>query len=61
MASGRFCFVPSRATQSNVISVSDAPVASTNLERDTGNTEDSLGDRIQLKGVNILLVPISGN
>ena len=30
---------------------------STNLKRDTGNTEDRLCDRVQLKGVNVLLVP----
>jgi len=32
------------------------PVASTNLKRNFGNTEDSLCDWIQLQGVNVLLV-----
>ena len=31
-------------------------VISTNLERDTGNTKDSLCDWIQLQGVNMVLV-----
>jgi len=34
----------------------DSPVESTNLEYDFGNTEDNLCDRIQLRGVNVLLV-----
>ena len=33
------------------------PVASTNLDRDLGNTKDSLCDWVQLSGVNLLLVP----
>ena len=32
------------------------PVARTNLKRDTGNTEDSLRNRVQLTGVSCLLV-----
>ena len=36
------------------------PVASTNLKRDPGNTEDSLCDWGQLSGVNLLLVPCGG-
>ena len=36
--------------------VSDTQGESTNLKRDTGNTEDRLRDRVQLKGVNIFLV-----
>jgi len=32
------------------------PVESTNLKRYFGNTKDSLCDRIELKGVNVLLV-----
>ena len=37
---------------------SDTQVESTNLKRDTGNTEDRLCDRVQLKGVNLLLVSV---
>ena len=36
---------------------SDMPVASTNLKRDLGNTEDSLCNWIQLSGVNFLPFP----
>ena len=32
-------------------------MASTNLKRDLGNTEDSLCNRVQLSGVNFLFVP----
>ena len=32
-------------------------VASTNLKRDLGNTEDSLCNWVQLSGINLLLVP----
>jgi len=39
----------------SIISAADMPVASTNLKRNLGNTEDSLCDWIQLQGVNILL------
>ena len=55
-AFGHTCFVPSRAKPTSVISASDIPVASTNLKRDLGNTEDSLCNWVQLSGVNILLV-----
>jgi len=37
--------------------LSVTPVESTNLKCDFGNTEDSLCDRIELRGVNVLLVP----
>jgi len=40
----------------SIISAADMPVASTNLKRNLGNTEDSLCDWIQLQGVNIMLV-----
>ena len=43
---------------SHVTSVSDIPVASTNLKCDTGNTENSLCNRVQLTGVNLWLVSI---
>ena len=56
MASGRTCFAPSRATHSSISSVPDALAADTDLKRDTGKTEDGLCDRIQLRGVNVLLV-----
>jgi len=56
MESGRICFVPSRAKRSKIISASDTPVASTNLKRDSGNTEDSLRDWVQLQPVNLLLI-----
>jgi hypothetical protein len=35
-------------------------VASTNLERGAGNTEDSLRNCVQLTGVNVLLVLCGG-
>jgi hypothetical protein len=38
-------------------SAADVPVASTNLKRNLGNTEDSLCDWIQLQGVNVLQSP----
>jgi len=34
----------------------DTPVTNTNLKRNLGNIEDSHCDRIQLQGVNVLLV-----
>ena len=58
MASGHICSVPSKAKRTGVTSASDAPVVSTNLKRDSGKTEDSLGDWIQLGDVNVLLVSI---
>ena len=51
MASGRIYFVPSRAKQARVSSVPDIPAAGTHLKRDTGKTEDSFCDRVQLGGV----------
>ena len=42
----------------SVTSVPDVRVASTNLECDTGNTEDSLCNWIQLKAVNSMFVPM---
>jgi hypothetical protein len=54
MASGHTCFVLSRAKPSSVTPTSDMPVASTNLKRDTSNTEDSFCNWIQLKCVNVL-------
>ena len=36
----------------------NTPVANTNLKGDAGNTENNLGDWIQLKCVNVLLVSI---
>ena len=56
MAPGRICFAPSRARSLTINVVSDTLVASTNLKRDSGNTDDSTCDWVQLKGVNILLV-----
>ena len=47
-------FVPSRAERSSITPTADTLVASTNLKRDTGNTEDSLCDWVQLKGINLL-------
>jgi len=61
MASGRICFVPSRAKQASVSSVPDTPAAGTNLKRDADKTEDSLCDRIQLEDVNPSLVAIWEN
>ena len=55
MVSGRIRFVASRAKWSSVTSAADTPVASTNLERNLGNAEESLRDWIQLQGVNALL------
>ncbi len=57
MVSGRSCFVLSRAKHQDLPSTTDTPVASTNLKCNVGNPEDSLCDRIQLRGVNVLLVP----
>ena len=34
----------------------DVGVVDTNLKRDAGNTEDSLCNRVQLKGVTVLFV-----
>ena len=56
MASGHTRFVPSRAKPSSVTSASESFVASTNLKRDTGNTNDGLCNWIQLKAVNVLFV-----
>jgi hypothetical protein len=61
MASGRICFVPSRAKQVIVSSVPETPAAGTNLKRDAGKTKDSLCDRIQLEDVNPSLVAIWKN
>jgi len=40
-----------------VTSASDTLIVSTNLERDFGDTERSLRNFVQLKGVNTVLVP----
>ena len=61
MASGRIYFVPSRAKQASVSSVLDMPAESTNLKRDSGKTEDSLRDRIQLGGIGLSLVATEVN
>jgi len=53
-ASGRIYFVPARAKQSGVTSTSDRRIVSTNPKRDFGNTERSLRDIVQLKGVSVL-------
>jgi hypothetical protein len=37
------------------MSAPHAPLASTNLKRDVGNTEDSLCNWMELKGVNVRL------
>jgi len=58
MASGRICSVPSKPKRTSVTSASDTPVVSTNLKRNFGKTEDSLGDWIQLGDVNVLQVSI---
>ena len=55
-ASGHTCFVLSRATPPNVTSASRMLESRTHLKRNTGNTEDSLCDRVQLSDVNVLLV-----
>ena len=55
--SGRICFAPSRPKHSSIRTFPDTLITGTNLERDTGKTEDSLCSRIQLEGVNISLVP----
>ena len=46
MISGRTRFVFSRAKWTSVTSAADTPVASTNLKRKLGNTEESLRDWI---------------
>ncbi len=58
MASGRICFVLSRAKQSSISSALDPRAGSTNIKCDTGNTEDSLCDRVQLEGINLSPVSI---
>jgi len=58
MAPGRIYFVLSRAERSIVNRAFDTPVGSTDLKRNFGNTEESLGKWVQLKGVNLLLVSI---
>ena len=58
MEFGRIYFVPSRAIQSSVSAVTGTLAAGMNLKRDTGKTEDSLCDRIELEGVNVSLVSI---
>jgi hypothetical protein len=55
MASDRIYFVPLKAKRASVSSVPETPVAGTNLKRNSGKTEDSLCDRIQLEGVNLSL------
>ena len=61
MEFGRICSVPSRAEWPSITFASDAPVASTNLKCDLGNTDDRLRDWIQLKCVNDLLATIGEN
>jgi len=58
MASGHTCFVPSTAKPSSVTSASEMFVASTNLKRDAGNTENGLCNWIQLQAVNVLFVSV---
>ena len=60
-AFGCICFAPSRPRYLCVSSVPDVLITGTYFERDTGKSEDSLGNRIQLEGVNISLVPIWEN
>ena len=52
MESGRVCFVPLKASRSSITLLSGALIASTNLKRDAGETEDSLRDWVQLEDVN---------
>ena len=61
MAPGCICFVPSGAKNSGVISASDALVVNTNLKYDASHSEDSVCNRAQLNGVNVLLVSIWEN
>jgi len=55
--SGRICFVPAGAKHSGVTSASDTLLVSTNLKRDSGNTERSFRDIVHLEGVKALQVP----
>jgi len=61
MVSDRTYCLPSRAKWSSVTSAANTPAASTNLKRNLGNTEGSLRYRIQLQGVNALLVSTRKN
>ena len=54
MAFGHICFSPSKAKGASVTSASNIQAENTNLKCDTGNTEDRLCDRVQLKDVNVL-------
>ena len=55
MVSGHICFAPSRPGYLSISSVPDVLMMSTYFKCDTGKTKDSLCNRIQLGGVNILL------
>ena len=62
LASGPICFVLSRAKRSEVISASATRVlVSTDIKCNVSDTEGSLRNRIQLEGVNVLLVSIGTN
>ena len=61
MPFGHICFVPSRAKRSSVTSASDMEGENTDLKCDTGDAEDRLCDRVQLRHVTILLIPAGEN
>jgi len=57
LGSGRICFVPAGAKQSDVTTAFDTLIVSTHLKCDFGNTERSLRNVVHLEGVNALQVP----
>ena len=61
MPFGRICFVPSRAKRSSVTFASDLQGENAHLKCDTGDTEDRLCDRVQLRGVTNLPIPMEEN
>lgn len=54
MGPDRVCFVPSKAIPSSVTSAADTGTLNTYLKRDSGNTEGSLCDWVELKGRQLL-------
>ena len=62
LVTGPICFVLSRAKRSDVISASATrELVSTNIKCNVGDSEGALRNRIQLEGLNVLLVSIGTN
>ena len=58
LESGHICFAPSRAKISSISSVPNTLAMGTDLKRDISKHEDSLCNRVQLGGVDLLLVSL---